>query len=1374
MSRYVFFIIFFLVASAAAKDFFVKLSETGKQNRSELLLQQNNSSLTSASRSKKPNLIYKEIIPQKSMESKFSDWMLISVPDDTDPETLKTNENIAFVEPAGHFKIDFESADSLSADQWYLDKIDLTAAWKKTKGNKKVIVAIIDTGIDYVHPDLQKSIWINTGEDINGNGIFDPEDINHIDDDGNGYTDDVAGWDFTDAPRFADGGDYSIPDNEPWDEFGSGHGTQVAGIIAATDNNTIGICGIAPGVKVMNLRAGTASGYLEEDDVAKAIVYAIENGASIINMSFGDIALSRFLKDVIQYAYEKGIVMVASSGNSATNETHFPSGLSQTISVGASTENDGLAGFSNFGNTIDLVAPGTEMVSTAVGNTYNSVNGTSFSAPVVSAVAALILSENNTATVEQIRNILKSSSDDILYNGWDSYSGAGRVNAGKSLNIPFGGKLRIDSPAAFSASSADNIVVQGSAAHPDLQSVTLEYGFGESPPEWFLLNKFENEQILDDTLGTLNCSTFPDTILALKLKMKLLNGSVDELHTNFSIDRSVPRISDINIIPLWDGTSSSVLVTFRTDDICNAELLLKSENSNGEFESLASPFETTQHRIKVDDEFAGKLDLFKIRVRNGSNLRTENDNNGHLFKLSFTHNTVLENFSRVDWNLPCGYVFNQSTDLDHDGNREIILSRYSDDFAFGPIEIYEFNNGRFDLRLKTSFTAIPRAAGDVDNDGKSDMLLGFGQFTFLYEAPDYNTFPTELIWQDTSDFWGAAYTDLDNDGKSEICGRIGSDYVLLENTEDNTFVKTATLINSSPGENRQGIPKIEICDLNGDGKKDLFYGDYDGDILGFSMISDNVFEQIAHFKSIHLNATEMLTSDKEGLLLSATHTSSEFNYEHEFDARYWSVESFVNPLISTASIDTVNTFGFSDTRDFDSGLVYKQFDDRLFLFASFFPDLFVFEKKDKQWQIVWHSSETRSNTVLVDDFDGDGFDEFYFNTGKAISGYTNKISERPQPPLLLQTIIHDSARIDVRWQKVQNAWLYNVYRGNEKENLHKIASTDSTFFPDSTVITEEKYYYAVTSVDSVYAIPESFFSVIDSAKTGLSPKFESLEFVNDRQMIIYFDKKLAFLNTSPVKILRSRGMLNSSSDILTNGEKAILVSFADPFLNTVPDTLILENVFSAIGVPLSATFRRIPFIYMTSDAAKPYVKESFWQSDKTLQIQFSQNMIPALLLDVNNYKLYPSGSVKNAHLADSSSKSVLLTFNDQTIIGAKGQQSYLELINLKSTSGILMDEANIINLFKVQTELEKIVIYPQPLKAGNAQLMFSNLPDGDFLIRIFSMNGAFIRAISRDSYYGGIPWDLKDSHDEKVPSGVYLYDIHWNGKTKQGKLVIVR
>ncbi len=243
------------------------------------------------------------------------------------------------------------------------------------------------------------------------------------------------GWDFTDRVGFpfdSIGGDYLAWDNNPYDE--NGHGTYVAGIAGAETNNITGIAGAAPNIKLLNLRAFDPGGYGEEDDVAAAILYAVKIGSKVINMSFGDNSFSFVLRDVIRYAYLQNVVMVASSGNSGSSEPHYPSGYSEVISVGNSTDQDFVAPNSNWGSTIDLVAPGSSIVTTAKNSSYATIGGTSASAPFVSATAALILSVQN-FTNEEVKQIIKSTTDDIGEQGWDLRSGAGRLNMNNALTV---------------------------------------------------------------------------------------------------------------------------------------------------------------------------------------------------------------------------------------------------------------------------------------------------------------------------------------------------------------------------------------------------------------------------------------------------------------------------------------------------------------------------------------------------------------------------------------------------------------------------------------------------------------------------------------------------------------------------------------------------------------------------------------------------------------------------------------------------------------------------------------------------------------------------------------------------------------------------
>lgn len=212
---------------------------------------------------------------------------------DTAMTDLRTDPHVAYVQANHTHQLDFSpndpflsSAGSWSqsfADLWGLDRIGVGEAWETPRGRGQ-IVAVVDTGLDYLHPDIANNVWVNPGEDLDGNGRVDPHDWNGIDDDGNGLVDDLRGYDFTAFGETLSDGSLRKGDPDPFDEIG--HGTHVAGIIAAVADNGIGSAGVAPEALVMPLKGFGSDGKGRDSDLWRAVLYAIENGADVINASW--------------------------------------------------------------------------------------------------------------------------------------------------------------------------------------------------------------------------------------------------------------------------------------------------------------------------------------------------------------------------------------------------------------------------------------------------------------------------------------------------------------------------------------------------------------------------------------------------------------------------------------------------------------------------------------------------------------------------------------------------------------------------------------------------------------------------------------------------------------------------------------------------------------------------------------------------------------------------------------------------------------------------------------------------------------------------------------------------------------------------------
>ncbi|MFN8672490.1 MAG: S8 family serine peptidase [Candidatus Sericytochromatia bacterium] len=269
-------------------------------------------------------------------------------------------------------------------------------AWSVQKGNPKVVVAIIDSGIDATHPEFQGQL--------------------------------VKGMDFTVKPP-KEGGDY--------DKYG--HGTHVAGVVAAKADNGIGISGVAPNCKLMPVKIFNDWGQSTEGASTQAVIWAVDNGAKVINASWGSPLPGEAFHEAVKYALEKDVVFVAAVGNSGNNDPDtkpYPGASEGVIGVSATTDIDGWASFSTYGDQVDLGAPGKAILSTyplALGNGYRIMEGTSMAAPLVSGAAALVRSQFPNFTQAQVKERLENTAKDTVMTGKDQYVGFGRVDVAKAI-----------------------------------------------------------------------------------------------------------------------------------------------------------------------------------------------------------------------------------------------------------------------------------------------------------------------------------------------------------------------------------------------------------------------------------------------------------------------------------------------------------------------------------------------------------------------------------------------------------------------------------------------------------------------------------------------------------------------------------------------------------------------------------------------------------------------------------------------------------------------------------------------------------------------------------------------------------------------------
>lgn len=477
-----------------------------------------------------------------------------------DPEALAKelaeNPGVIWAEPRYLYKTSITPNDTRFADQTNLTVIKASEGWDVETGSPSVLIAIVDTGVDWQHEDLSANIWDNAGETA-GNGT---------DDDNNGFADDIRGWDF--------GGLSGNSDNNPREDRAD-HGTHVAGIAAAATNNAKGIAGVGYNCKIMPVK-------VSRDDVRdngnalvyygyEGIYYAAQNGAKVINCSWGGYSFSNFGQQVVEYALSQGALVVAAAGNENTSETHYPSGYKGVLSVASTTVADRRSSFSNYGPTIDVTAPGSSILSSWQdgASPYITLSGTSMASPHAAGLAGLLFAHFPAYTAGQIREVLRVNSDNIddLNPNYRDRLGFGRINAENSLK-------KINSKSVRLA----NYVFSDE-----------EFGNGDG--------NFQPGEII--TLETL-FDNFLDPLTSFVATLESQNG-------NAAVQNSVFAAGAVNTLTTFGNPANKFTFIVSEAAPFDAPIVLKLNYSDGSYSDFEIILETANNSYAT--QFAGNVSL---------------------------------------------------------------------------------------------------------------------------------------------------------------------------------------------------------------------------------------------------------------------------------------------------------------------------------------------------------------------------------------------------------------------------------------------------------------------------------------------------------------------------------------------------------------------------------------------------------------------------------------------------------------------------------------------------------------------------------------------------------------------------------------------
>ncbi|MCX7834751.1 MAG: S8 family serine peptidase [bacterium] len=1308
-------------------------------------------------------------------------WKKVIVQNGTQEIAIDTLQKLPFITevyPMRRFRVcNLPSADSLTYNQWGMYSTRVFQSWNVTAGRSNVLIGVIDTGTDLTHPDLAPILWINPGEDLNRDGRISPNEENGIDDDLNGFVDDFWGYDFTDTQGFPTGGDDTVPDNMPSDEMG--HGTAVAGIAIAASNR-IGIVGVAPHCRLMTLRAGNANGYLEEDDVAAALIYAAENGADVVNMSFGDVVVAPMLRDAIDYAYAHNVVLVASAGNTGQNTLHYPSGYNHVISVGASNQSNSRASFSSYGNTLALLAPGSNIYSTLMnGNwgTFQGGNGTSFSSPFVTGVVALLRSRDSTLSPSEIRTILCTSCDDIAETGWDLETGHGILNAERALLTPRQAVAAILSPTENQSFASDSCEVIGTVAGPRELRWTLSYGLGDNPNEWTPIVRNQSQQKVRERLGVFLLPSM-DTTLTLRLTMQVIGGGYYETRVSIQRDRTPPNFIRLKCLPALVQGEFGWRFEIETNDKSQCKLSWFTHNDTLEF-----PFRYIHklHAAAVTPS---------LGLMSGMNVQVVLTN---LSGLTSTQSVVLPplpNYGQwlplqeiTNWYLPSGHLLNKSFDWNRNNRPEILLNVYNESQDYDTLKLFEFVNGNF-IPLVNYGKWIAQDCEDITGDSIPELMIRAYGVTIILTKNNEIPYPfTEIIPPDTTESYGAKIIDLDmGDRHSNFFLRRGNTYeawrLYWNNVGTYTPERTFVFNNTTNGDNLLGRPRFRIGTMNTAGQKVGAFGDTDGNILVFRRNADNHWV-LTFSDSLGVgDATDYLefadaTGDGISELVVGYHNASNLRTEHEAPLRKWVFYLYRllgNRLVRT---DSLIIDGAQDPKEFDAGIESGDIDGdgNAEFFISAYPYLLVLDINPTtyRWNIVYQARNCRSNSVALFDLDRNGRKELVYNDGHRFRFLEwMGFSQSPPIPIGIFAQPLDTNKVRIRWNRVPNA-TYKLIRAVNQSSFQSLVTLNDTTFIDSTVENQRRYRYAVAAIDSSLPIPISPYSIVVDAFPNEPPRLISAAYEPPNFIRVIFNEPLSSASLQPSYFQLDRRFFPIS--VLSSHQNQHVILRFDTLLYGNTSTLIVSNVVDTNFTPLKGNNQiqiNIPPLQERS-----FFVQSARIEGQSIVVEFSESYNPNTIT-IHSFHSNPLIEFISLLLIDSTR--IRLNVSGRTPIGVMGVVYELRAdTTIRSMGGVPLDyEFSIKTIVTQPLELVHLTVYPNPVRFyENEKLTIAGTPRGT-KITFYTLSGLPVRTIEADLFSGGAIWDGKNDAGNKVSSGIYYFRAVHQNQYIEGKVAVIQ
>lgn len=1302
---------------------------------------------------------------------------------------LSKNEYVEYIQENNKYKLNgFTPNDPYYSYQYYLNKSGITQTWEVSQGDSSIIIGIIDSGSDFLHPDLNGAFKINYGEIPN----------NNIDDDKNGYVDDYLGWNFVNN------------NSNPTDDNIFSHGTAIAGVLGARIDNGLGIASIAPKCKLLTLKTFDSQGIGYDNDVAGAILYAVMRGVKVLNLSFGDYVYSYLLRDVIRFAYSKNIVIVTSAGNDASDVLHYPSAFDEVISVGASDSEDRRASFSAYGETVDIYAPGYQILSTSIvgkGSSefnydYAYINGTSFSAPIVTGTAALLLSRNKNLTNEEIRGVLVSTTDYFYnQNSWDHYYSSGKLNAINALNYYNTPSIaRVFNPFQDLSDTSGTIPIVISAASPLFQSYTLFYGFGERPDAFVLLLSNVNSQVLKDTVYKWNLSGLPDTSITFGLAINSNTGKTIEHRLIFYNEHRIASITGFAFGQIIDKDYYSELITFSTKFKSIGRVYYKKKNVSEPYKFIYADGNSGNIGMVSDIHFAllrGK-DLtpeteYEFYIESESlNGKKDilNDTSFH-----FTAKSQISNYGFVKkgYTLPLVQTCNTIKDVLGTGKNYLFANEIKNNLK---LNVYEFSNGKFNIIPNYSLPeyTIAKDLAYIRSSNKINLLTSTGRNGAIYEAESQNRLPTIKIWSDegNDNFWSSGIANVDANSKTDILGFGKSGLRVLE-YNGSAFNQIANLPFST-GTSQANSQNVLVEDFDGDGNNEVVF--IDTYFPSGSTVSQNLGINIFRSKP-DLTYERIFTDSLERFLKGDNIISGDFDGDgkKEFafgtisnstDAiQYYSLYTykFINNTFRIISITDIYENDVNSEVSTKAGNIDEDSKDEIMVNTGKYFYVFKFNTNSPGFEPVYFQKDINTVNQLVYDFDGNGIKEIGLNgLNDSMYFYEKDVPfSGPQTPLNFNAYCIDSNKVYLTFSAVANADYYRIYRADNDSTLNFVLydSTYSAYYTDLNILNRKNYLYRITAVDTSLSVKES--KPANYIKVFVHNKSKLIKAISEGNgfITVTFSEKVNVSIPSANSFVV--GNIGSPTIISLKNSYEYLLSFSNRLPNGIfnikPVNLI--DFYGSLADTLSVNFS-----VNQTDSLQFYIKYVTLNDKYRLKVEFNINSDTITSRNPANYTFEPFGFKVLSVEPDNANRNIIyLNLSNNSYIGASGRNYLLKAFNIYSSSGIKITDGagGSFGLIFNKENLNDVLVYPNPHTKHSKQdfVTFANLTR-TATIFIFDLTGRYLAKVEEVNGNGGVEWNLKTTDGKDVPTGVYIFRAEGkdsNGNQvdeKIGKFMIVR